>query len=864
MVSRKRTRAESEEIPLAEPPQHQNGLLHQLRNMWEFANLMQYIYTFGKVVKISEDIEIDDLETECLKPGPSEVLLDIGLSLLKFVSSHRGITAENFEEFARRQYYAKAPARNPFGDDEQPIKFHDLDVFERIRVLQQLSAWTFWNPDRIRERMPEQKETEQTQWRIEELGYDRHDRLYYVLDDNRLYRRTDPPIPPPKPAKPKANSKRARALARAARKRKLAESNGIKEEDQGPKDKGTEDDSAQDPSQDYKWECIAVTLAEYQAFVKSLEKTKDPNEKILRDRLVKDVLPVIQQSEEAQQKKIQRREKELITLQKLANAKRSSRLAEKQERERRAREAAEEERRREAERIAELKKQEEQERIEKERLYRLMTREQRLKDREERRRKHEEELAAIAEQAEKAKNGDARLSERQLKAEMAKREQDLAALQAEEDHWFFDCSGCGVHGENLDDGTHSVACEKCNVWQHSRCLGILKEEAEKDDFHFICKDCQRRIEEANRPKLPPLKFRIPKATTPPSESSGNVNGEQRKHESHHEQSANKAKTSPTTSPTKSKPPQMANGTAISGVQHVPPGQPPPMSAPTNGSLSSLSQPRPMDNVSTFQSPSKQPVTSSNLSIPPLNQAIGSMRPDQPNPPLRAIQHYPPAAVAGMSSARGSFSSHRPTSSNFMQSPFPSPIQNRPSISPTQGNRDVGPLAGFPPSSQPNRTAPSTPFGSQSQSDLNSGSPYPVGPPNQSPSLSFSSTATPQANNSFSHTPPQNRYSPGTTMSGLSPTKHSPPQPPPFGDIGNTSVLPPVQQLQPSPKLMGRASPDAPIPPPVKSMTPEQEDRRRKENELAAQQVASQQQQQSQQATLSQNIPPLVSTEPRRQ
>jgi hypothetical protein len=29
---------------------------------------------------------------ECLKPGPSEKLLDIGLSLLKFVSSHRGLT----------------------------------------------------------------------------------------------------------------------------------------------------------------------------------------------------------------------------------------------------------------------------------------------------------------------------------------------------------------------------------------------------------------------------------------------------------------------------------------------------------------------------------------------------------------------------------------------------------------------------------------------------------------------------------------------------------------------------------------------------------------------------------------------------
>jgi hypothetical protein len=34
---------------------------------------------------------LQDLEAECLKPEPSETLLEIGLSLLKFVSSHRGL-----------------------------------------------------------------------------------------------------------------------------------------------------------------------------------------------------------------------------------------------------------------------------------------------------------------------------------------------------------------------------------------------------------------------------------------------------------------------------------------------------------------------------------------------------------------------------------------------------------------------------------------------------------------------------------------------------------------------------------------------------------------------------------------------------
>jgi hypothetical protein len=59
--------------------------------------------------------------------------------------------------------------------------------------------------------------------RIEEIGYDKHERLYFVLDDNRLYRRTDSaPLSLPAP-KPKANSKKGRAAARASKRRKTAE-----------------------------------------------------------------------------------------------------------------------------------------------------------------------------------------------------------------------------------------------------------------------------------------------------------------------------------------------------------------------------------------------------------------------------------------------------------------------------------------------------------------------------------------------------------------------------------------------------------------------------------------------------------------
>lgn len=72
---------------------------------------------------------------------------------------------DNFDEYTRRQYNAKAPQQvNPFGYDEEPNKFRDFDVFLKLKVLHQLSLWTFWNPDRIREKMPEQREIDQTQW----------------------------------------------------------------------------------------------------------------------------------------------------------------------------------------------------------------------------------------------------------------------------------------------------------------------------------------------------------------------------------------------------------------------------------------------------------------------------------------------------------------------------------------------------------------------------------------------------------------------------------------------------------------------------------------------------------------------------
>ncbi len=197
-----------------------------------------------------------------------------------------------------------------------------------------------------------------------------------------------------------------------------------------------------------KWECLAITLTQYKNFLDSIRTSKDSDERYLHKRITQEVLPVIERAEEDQQRKIARKEKELRNLQKLATAKRSSRIATKLDKEREAAEAEEAERKRRAALVEGRKEEARQKKMEEAREFRMKTREQRLKEREYKRILHEEELANLSEDSKKLEKGEARMSERHLKAEMEKRKKELEKL-AEEDEWIFDCSVCGVHGENI-------------------------------------------------------------------------------------------------------------------------------------------------------------------------------------------------------------------------------------------------------------------------------------------------------------------------------------------------------------------------------------------------------------------------------
>jgi hypothetical protein len=325
--------------------------------------------------------------------------------------------------------------------------------------------------------------------------------VYYVLDDNRVYRLTEAPSPLP------ARSQKKSSQRRRSNKRRRVE---LTKEDEYLEPQGAselEDDGLGGMT----WECLAVTLDDLKLLLESFRKSKDENEKILRRQLQDHLLPILEKQEESRKRKAQQRERELLNLAKMANAKRSSRIANKVEQQKQDEKEKEElilhRKTEEARRQQEQK----QHKIEQERDSRLASRENRLKEREARRHRHEEDLAQLSEDSKHVDDGSSRISERRIHAEIEKNRQALKELDEEDEDWVFDCI-CGLYGQ-VDDGEHSVACEKCNVWQHSKCLGIHETEAERVDFHFICQSCSRHNADADERPRTTIKLKINRTRT---------------------------------------------------------------------------------------------------------------------------------------------------------------------------------------------------------------------------------------------------------------------------------------------------------------------------------------------------------------
>ena len=180
--------------------------------------------------------------------------------------------------------------------------------------------------------------------RVDPCGWDAEERTYFLLDDDRLYRQTDPPLPST-PSK-KAKSPKSSRSSKRQRLSRVIPDTSPEESEVDAKPNGVKP-SALDHEENFagrKWECIAVTLEDYNNFLDTIRRSRDANEKNLFRYITNEVIPALNQREEERQRKELRKLRELENQHKLATAKRSSRLASKFEKKREQEEAEEAER----------------------------------------------------------------------------------------------------------------------------------------------------------------------------------------------------------------------------------------------------------------------------------------------------------------------------------------------------------------------------------------------------------------------------------------------------------------------------------------------------------------------------------------
>lgn len=184
-----------------------------------------------------------------------------------------------------------------------------------------------------------------------------------------MYRRTDPPPPPPpQKAEAKAKSRKSKST-RSSKRRKQS----TPEEEDPAEDEETAENEKHKESEDeglggMKWECVCVTLEDYQEYMGSIRRSKHIDEKELYERIEDEIIPELGKVAEEQARKEARKLKELETLQKLANAKRSSRISARVEKQKEVEQAEEEERKRRTELSIAKAEQEKQRKMEEVRI----------------------------------------------------------------------------------------------------------------------------------------------------------------------------------------------------------------------------------------------------------------------------------------------------------------------------------------------------------------------------------------------------------------------------------------------------------------------------------------------------------------
>ncbi|KAG0163810.1 hypothetical protein DFQ28_011160 [Apophysomyces sp. BC1034] len=366
------------------------------------------------------------------------------------------------------------------------IDFYTLTLETKVHLLDVLCNWQMEDPERFRDHLG--IEDDPVQWRVDPIGYDAKGSSFWLFDDNRLYKET--PQPKPKPASQKAKQKHK--PARRSQRRNTRSNDGdlpvVSEE---------EADNNGDEEIWMPWKLICLTSEDWEKLPEKFANSIHLDEQRFHRSLVNDVLPkvlpVVQDHE-----KIMKKEAAII------HRKRSSRLM---VRELQALESGQphdycqgglrSSSRREEK--ARQREEQEKETAAKAREERLLERERRLMEREQAQQDQERRKERRATNAEIVIKKESSKRKRGRKPKVRKQSED-----EDEESWTFDCV-CGVSGQNMDDGSPMIACERCEIWQHIDCLRkagqIDKSLKSLDNVQFVCFHClesdQRRHGDAS-------------------------------------------------------------------------------------------------------------------------------------------------------------------------------------------------------------------------------------------------------------------------------------------------------------------------------------------------------------------------------
>ncbi|KAG4301304.1 hypothetical protein PCK1_002614 [Pneumocystis canis] len=363
----------------------------------------------------------------------------------------------------------------------------------KVHVLLQLCEWQLLNPEKFRERVGA-KESDEVAWRIDPIGYDSLGYTYYLLDDNRLYRRLDI-LPHSLSEKLHGNNNEYKRRKR----RRIVDDDDIDSIDVLSAD----DKKSQNPQLGH-WENVCVTFNDWKNFVNSISHSKNRNEHTLYNYLQKNILPYLQENEDRREKERLIKERERLKAEAVVHRKKSTRIEQKK-----LMRLKEEEKRLEQEQLAmliEKKRREEKHLIGHNRELRMETRDRRQKEKllKELLQKENNEKIDISNFNYSYSNLSKSIPAKRKSTKKSKRK-IIKNKKINNNDWIFDCI-CGISGKNYLDNELMISCDKCMVWEHAKCqynaneiFSKLQEQIDKNtEIPFICNKCNQKSKDVQK------------------------------------------------------------------------------------------------------------------------------------------------------------------------------------------------------------------------------------------------------------------------------------------------------------------------------------------------------------------------------